>query len=41
MTLDERILTYAEARARTGGDSGISFRDVARDIWLTRACVHR
>ncbi|NOD92549.1 TetR family transcriptional regulator [Ruegeria sp. HKCCD4884] len=40
MTSEEKILVAAEARVRTGGYNGFSFRDLARDTALTSAGVH-
>ncbi len=40
MTSEEKILAAAEARVRTGGYNGFSFRDIARDAGLTSAGVH-
>ncbi|WP_170477059.1 TetR/AcrR family transcriptional regulator [Ruegeria arenilitoris] len=40
MTSEEKILAAAEARVRTGGYNGFSFRDVARDTGLTSAGIH-
>ncbi len=40
MTSEDRVLLAAEARARTGGYNGFSFRDIARDTGLTSAGVH-
>lgn len=36
----ERILDAAEARARTGGYNGFSFRDVAADVGVKSSSVH-
>ena len=40
MTSEEKVLKAAEARVRTGGYNGFSFRDIARDTGLTSAGVH-
>ena len=40
MTSLDRVRAAAEARLRTGGFNGFSFRDIARDADLTNAGVH-
>lgn len=39
-TARDRILDAAEARARTGGYHGFSFRDVAEDVGIKSSSVH-
>jgi TetR/AcrR family transcriptional repressor of nem operon len=39
-TVRDRILDAAEARARTGGYHGFSFRDLAEDIRVKSSSVH-
>lgn len=40
MTSEEKLLAAAEARLRTAGYNGFSFRDIARDTGMTSAGVH-
>lgn len=40
MTSGEKVLAAAEARVRTGGYNGFSFREIERDTVLTNAGVH-
>ena len=40
LTVRDRILDAAEARARTGGYHGFSFRDLAEDIGVKSSSVH-